>query len=195
MRAGKAVLSSLLKSGSSEGLEGTLGCSIALQATGSELSQAQIDWHIDLLNRRSGNSHESHPFSILHHLMKVYQHPDLMPPSQAPTGEQAIRNCPKLESVVRCLEEIRRKSEKALIFTRSIDMQQLLALTLEHVFGFRIHIVNGATGKDVRRGINNSRRAITFPMLCRCSNPGGSSVLLSPSSSSNSSPTKFQPST
>ena len=39
-------------------------------------------------------------------------------------------------------------------------MQQLLALTLEHVFKFPVHIVNGATGKDVRRGVNNSRRSI-----------------------------------
>lgn len=126
----------------------------------SELSQAQVNWHLDLLNRRSANARESHPFSILHNLMRVYQHPNLMPPFDPPSAEEAIRSCPKLASVVKCLQDIRHNSEKALIFTRSIDMQQLLALTLEHVFGFRIHIVNGATGNDVRHGVNNSRRAI-----------------------------------
>jgi SNF2 domain-containing protein/helicase-like protein/restriction endonuclease len=126
----------------------------------SELSQAQVNWHIDLLNRRSENAQDSHPFSILHSLMVVYQHPLLMPRFEPSTPDEAIRTCPKLASVIQCLREIRQKSEKALIFTRSIDMQQLLALTIEHVFGFRVHIVNGATGRDERRGINNTRRSI-----------------------------------
>jgi hypothetical protein len=126
----------------------------------SDLSQVQVDWHIDLLNRRSGSTPESHPFSILHNLIRVSQHPALVPRFEPTAAEDAIRSCPKLESVIECLKEIQRRSEKALIFTRSIDMQQLLALTLEHVFRFPIHIVNGASGKDARRGIGSSRRSI-----------------------------------
>jgi hypothetical protein len=126
----------------------------------SKLSQAQVDWHIDLLDRRSGSKPESHPFSILHSLMKVSQHPALVPRFEPTTPAEAIRSCPKLESVIQCLQEIRLKREKALIFARSINMQQLLALTLEHVFKIPVHIVNGATGKDVRLGVGNSRRAI-----------------------------------
>jgi len=126
----------------------------------SELSKPQIDWHIDLLNKRSGNTPDSHPFSILHHLMRLSQHPSLVPRFEPVTAGDAIHSCPKLQSVIECLTEIKRRSEKVLIFTRSIDMQQLLALTLEHVFGFQIHIVNGATGKDTRQGIGKSRRGI-----------------------------------
>jgi len=100
-----------------------------------------------------------------------------MPPSGTPTPEQTIRNCPKLASVVQCLEEIRLNAEKALIFTRSIDMQQLLALTLEYVFGFRIHIVNGATSKDMRQGVSNSRRAIVDAFR---SSSGFNILILSP---------------
>ncbi len=62
--------------------------------------------------------------------------------------------------MIDCLKKIWSASEKALIFTRSIDMQQLLALTLEHVFRFPVHIVNGASSKDGRRGIGSSRRSI-----------------------------------
>jgi len=127
----------------------------------SPLSSAQIDWHVNIMDRRSDNSRNSHPFSLLHDLMKVYQHPLLMPSFEPPsTAEEALQSCPKLHSVMDCLKEIRCKSEKALIFTRSINMQQLLALTLERVFGFKVYIVNGATGKDVRQGINNSRKSI-----------------------------------
>lgn len=143
----------------------------------SPLSDSQINWHIDLLKRRSANTEESHPFSILHHLMRLSQHPALVPRFEAPTAEQALRTCPKLQSVIECLKEIRAKSEKALIFTRSIDMQQLLALTLEHVFGFQVHIVNGATGKDGRQGIGKSRRAIVDAFR---KSPGFNVLILSP---------------
>ena len=90
--------------------------------------------------------------------MRLSQHPALVPRFEPTTAEDAIRSCPKLQSVIECLKEIERKNEKALIFTRSIDMQQLLALSLEHTFGFQVHIVNGATGKDGRQGIGKSRR-------------------------------------
>ena len=143
----------------------------------SVLSKPQIDWHIDLLNRRSGNTSESHPFSILHHLMRLSQHPALVPRFEPTTAEEAIRSCPKLQSVLECLKIIRPKSEKALIFTRSIDMQQLLALTLEHVFGFQVHIVNGATGKDGRQGIGKSRRGIVDSFR---NSPGFNVLILSP---------------
>jgi hypothetical protein len=126
----------------------------------SDLSQVQVDWHIDLLNRRSGSTPESHPFSILHNLIRVSQHPALVPRFEPTTAEDAIRSCPKLESVIECLKKIESASEKALIFTRSIDMQQLLALTLEYAFRLPVHIVNGASSKDGRRGIGSSRRSI-----------------------------------
>jgi hypothetical protein len=143
----------------------------------SVLSKAQIDWHIDLLSRRSGNTPESHPFSILHHLMRLSQHPALVPRFEPTTAEEAIRSCPKLQSVIECLKAIRSKSEKALIFTRSIDMQQLLALTLEHVCGFQVHIVNGATGKDGRQGIGKTRRGIVDSFR---DSPGFNVLILSP---------------
>jgi hypothetical protein len=143
----------------------------------SELSKPQVDWHIDLLNRRSGNTPESHPFSILHHLMRLSQHPALVPRFEPTTAEEAIRSSPKLQGVMECLKEIKKRSEKALIFTRSIDMQQLLALTLQHVFGFPVHIVNGATGKDGRQGIGKSRRGIVDAFR---KSPGFNVLILSP---------------
>lgn len=125
----------------------------------STLSVPQLNWHVDLLNRRLKDGPESHPFSILHNLMRVSQHHALVPRFEPVSPEDAIRTCPKLQSVIQCLKDIRRKAEKVLIFTRSLDMQQLLALTLEHEFGFPIHIINGATNKNTQR-VGNSRRMI-----------------------------------
>ena len=56
-------------------------------------------------------------------------------------------------------------------------MQQLLALTLEHVFGFQVHIVNGATGKDGRQGIGKSRHGIVDSFR---NSPGFNVLILSP---------------
>jgi hypothetical protein len=109
--------------------------------------------------------------------MRLSQHPALVPRFEPITAEEAIRSCPKLQSVIACLQQIKGKSEKALIFTRSIDMQQLLALTLEHVFGFQVHIVNGATGRDGRQGIGKSRRTIVDSFR---RSPGFNVLILSP---------------
>jgi hypothetical protein len=59
-----------------------------------------------------------------------------------------------------CLHAIKSMGEKALVFTRSIDMQQLLALCIEQEFRKHIDIVNGTTAKDGRIGIGKTRRQI-----------------------------------
>ena len=109
--------------------------------------------------------------------MRLSQHPALVPRFEPTTAQEAIRSCPKLQSVIECLKNIKNESEKVLIFTRSINMQQLLALTLEHVFGFQVHIVNGATGKDGRQGISKSRRGIVDGFR---KSPGFDVLILSP---------------
>ena len=112
-----------------------------------ELSIEQARWHADLLHRRGQQGPESHPFSILHGLMRVTQHHRLMPKLQVVDPAQAIAECPKLKATVNCLRQIRMRDEKVLIFTRSIDMQQLLALCMEQEFRIQVEIVNGATVK------------------------------------------------
>jgi hypothetical protein len=109
--------------------------------------------------------------------MRLSQHPALVPHFEPTTAEEAISTSPKLQSVIECLKEIKSKSEKVLIFTRSINMQQLLALTLEHVFGFQVHIVNGATGKDGRQGVGKTRRGIVDSFR---NSPGFNILILSP---------------
>ena len=68
--------------------------------------------------------------------MKVYQHPALLPEYRPPTVTEALSGCPKLQRLVECLRDVQRDREKALIFTRSVAMQDLLRRVLALYLGF-----------------------------------------------------------
>jgi SNF2 family DNA or RNA helicase len=115
-----------------------------------DLSDKQREWHMDLVNRVKLGGQEGHPLGLIHHLMRVYQHPALVPRYDPISGADAIATCPKLSAVITCLHAIHRKREKALIFTRSLDMQQLLATAIGDEFGIDVDIVNGATNRKAK---------------------------------------------
>lgn len=112
-----------------------------------DLSDSQRNWHLDLVNRVRLGGDDNHPFGLIHYLMRVYQHPALVPKYAPLSPREAIESCPKLSAVIQCLHEIKRKHEKALVFTRSLDMQQLLASVIGAEFHLTVDIVNGATNK------------------------------------------------
>jgi hypothetical protein len=109
------------------------------------LSPEQREWHLDLIGRARTGGEGNHPLRILQDLMRLYQHPALFPRYEPVAVEEQIKLCPKLAAVLECLHSIRVKDEKALIFTRSLDMQQLLARVIGAEFGFNVDIINGAT--------------------------------------------------
>jgi hypothetical protein len=112
-----------------------------------DLTPHQRDTHVDFVNQaRDG----SHAFAILSQLMKLYEHPDLLPTYRGITESQvdeALERSPKLERVVRILDNVRRSKEKILIFTRSLNMQQLLATVISAKFGLNVDIVNGVMSR------------------------------------------------
>lgn len=126
-----------------------------------ELMESQRDYHLSLLARAAVGGPANHPFKLVNEFLRVYQHPSLVPSFQLPAPEAAIADCHKLSVLIMKLEEIRRLREKALIFVRTLDMQQILADVLRHRFGLLANIVNGST----KRGASSedqpkSRKAI-----------------------------------
>src|SRR5437016_3537317 len=91
------------------------------------LSNEQRLWHLDLVNRAHVGGDGNHPLALIQQLMRLYQHPGLVPAYEPTSVELAVQGSPKLQSLLKCLEDIRGKGEKVLIFTRTLDMQQLLA--------------------------------------------------------------------
>jgi SNF2 family DNA or RNA helicase len=140
-----------------------------------DLSDRQREWHMDLVNRVKLGGQEGHPLGLIHHLVRVYQHPALVPRYDPISAADAIATCPKLSAVITCLHEIHRKGEKALIFTRSLDMQQLLAGAIGEEFGIDVDIVNGATN---RKGKTASAETTRKGIVRRFRDSEGFNVLI-----------------
>jgi SNF2 family DNA or RNA helicase len=110
-----------------------------------DLMASQRDYHFSLLARAAIGGAANHPFKLINEFLRVYQHPSLVPNFRLPDPQTAVADCHKLKVMVMKLEEIKRLREKALIFVRTLDMQQILAEVLKHRFGLSVNIVNGST--------------------------------------------------
>jgi hypothetical protein len=110
--------------------------------------------------------------------MSLTQHPALIPRYEPLEAAEALAQCPKLQTMIDCLRDIKVKREKALIFTRTLDMQQLLAQVIDAEFGLHVDIINGATSRrgDTRSG-NQTRRARVQRFR---EHPGFNVIVLSP---------------
>lgn len=122
-----------------------------------ELMPSQRDYHLSLLTRAAIGGEANHPFKLINEFLRVYQHPSLVPKFQLPDPETAVNECHKLNVLVMKLEEIKSLREKALIFVRTLDMQQILADVLKHRFGLSVNIVNGST----KQGASSSEQPKT----------------------------------
>jgi len=93
--------------------------------------------------------------------MKVYQHPGLAPRYEPLDAVDAIQQCPKLAEVLNCLRNVRKHGEKALIFTRSLNMQDILKNALRAEFDLDVDIINGSTSRHGDTGsARQTRRTI-----------------------------------
>jgi SNF2 family DNA or RNA helicase len=143
-----------------------------------ELSQKQREWHLDVVKRAGTGGEGNHPLSLIQQLMKVYQHPGLLPRYEPLGSAEALQQCPKLTEVVRCLHHIQDRGEKALIFTRSLNMQQILATVCSEEFGLKVEIINGATA---RHGDTGSSRQTRRSIVSRFrASTGFNVIILSP---------------
>lgn len=143
-----------------------------------DLSPEQRQWHIDLLRKVRAGGEGSHPLGIIHHLLRLYQHPALVPKYEPVPVAAALASCPKLAAVIECVRQVRARGEKALIFTRSLDMQQLLSRVLAEEFGLEADIINGAAPRGDKGGRGKRSRS---EMVRRFrSIPGFNAIILSP---------------
>jgi len=142
------------------------------------LSEDQRRWHLELLRRAREAGDGSHPLLLLQQLMRVSQHPKVFPRYEPVQPDEALSLCPKLAQLVQTLQKIRVKKEKALIFTRSLDMQQLLAEVLQAKLDVRAEIINGATS---RFGGDKAGQQTRHAILDRFrESPGFDLLILSP---------------
>ncbi|MBL8213545.1 MAG: restriction endonuclease [Bryobacterales bacterium] len=84
--------------------------------------------------------------------------------------------------MIKQLHEIRRRGEKALVFARLTDMQQLLAAVLQEEFGLCVRIVNGTTPRDRNNTGTTARARETRSKMLEefRTKPGFHVIILSP---------------
>ena len=132
-----------------------------------DLTLDQREKHMDFINQvRKGE----HPLAVLPQLMKLYQHPDLLPEYRGVREsevEGALEKSPKLRKVVDILRNVRLRREKALLFTRSLNMQQLLSTTIAAKFGIHVDIINGAMPRGGGSGSGARTREEGIGRFCK----------------------------
>ncbi len=127
------------------------------------LSPQQRELHVEYITRAREGGEGNHPFTLIQGLMNLYQHPSLIPryePFERGGFNTVMEGCPKLSKLIDILGEIKGKGEKALIFTRSRDMQQLLATSIFESFRQRVDIINGAANRHETTTSSNTRKAM-----------------------------------
>ncbi len=145
------------------------------------LSPEQRRRHIEYIETVRGSNKKGIHLSVIHRLMELYQHPAIHPvytPYEVGELQKMKDDCPKLGVLLDIIQEVKRLGEKALIFTRSLDMQQLLAAAIREAFGQRVDIVNGAakTGSETLTS-SSTRKSMIHRFQ---SDPAVNFIVLSP---------------
>jgi SNF2 family DNA or RNA helicase len=65
--------------------------------------------------------------------------------------KELISASPKIQKLVDILARVQKRNEKALVFARLIDTQNILRAVLEHEFDIKVEIVNGKGGSSIDR--------------------------------------------
>lgn len=113
-----------------------------------EMSAAERVQHQELLGALVEQRRAGRHLAVLHRLTDLYQHPSLLRgDSGSATAETLLSESGKLRAVADRLREIRRAGEKAIIFARRHEMQQILSRVIEHEFKISVPIINGVTSK------------------------------------------------
>lgn len=119
----------------------------------------------------------SHHFEVIHQLAKFYQHPALLQDNwQHYTTDKMLEMSTKFNWLYQCLLKIQEKGQKALIFTRSVNMQQLIRQMLIEKFGISLAPINGESKSTARTG--KSERHKTLDAFKET--PGFCALILSP---------------
>ena len=116
-----------------------------------DLSARQRELYLSVVAEAKANRKQKGAIlKALQALSLICQHPFLASKEDLLTGQDdPIGVCPKLAEVIKILHQVKASGEKALIFARSLQMQEILARAIGKEFNLRVDILNGATRASV----------------------------------------------
>ena len=113
----------------------------------------------------------------LHQLAALSQHPFILKREMGRMDASELLGASnKLKLLIETLKGIQARGEKALVFVRTLRMQDIIKLVVDREFGMSTKIVNGSTATD-HRYVENTRRGIVSKFSAQ---PGFNVVILSP---------------
>lgn len=100
--------------------------------------------HSEVMQEFRAKTTERSHFACIQRLLKIYQHIALDSADYLDKdASEYLQRSYKLTDCINLLREIKRRREKVLLFTRTIDMQIILKQVIEQEFG-PVEIINGA---------------------------------------------------
>jgi hypothetical protein len=120
-----------------------------------QMSEFEMAMHSQLVKMLPEHRRKGTHLIVLHRLVQLYQHPHLLKEDQGFLDPVALLNeSTKLQVVVQILSQVKERREKAIIFSRFVNMQQILAAVLSHVFELNVQIINGSPSQQA--GVKSS---------------------------------------
>ena len=117
--------------------------------------------HLDIVQQFKESGSDVHHFTLIDSLKKLYLHPRLLQrPQPIDDINSLVGESPKLEALIKTLEDIRSKKEKVLIFTEYVELQTMLAEVLGGYFGLKIEIISGSSTVERARVSERRQQAI-----------------------------------
>lgn len=128
------------------------------------MTKEQEDLHIEIVSSVKDElfkHKKGRHLTAIQSLAKMYEHIDLYKPFADIDPKHYLERSPKLELIRDELRKIKSKKEKALVFTRSIKMQQILKKVFDKEFNLETDIINGSIStKTTQRGENTRTQYI-----------------------------------
>lgn len=116
---------------------------------------SSIQMHLSQSMMSSVKSGHANVLNVLMHLRQLYAHPGVFEPVKNNLKPDAA---PKLQEVIKLLNNIKKKNEKVLIFTEFRKVQSLLKQEISKKYGITVPIIDGSTQQrpEVVRQFNST---------------------------------------
>jgi len=110
------------------------------------------------------NAEIKNPLPTIQKLLQVSSHSELISNAIPPT-KMIVDSSEKIKLTIKILNEIKKKDEKALIFTKYKKMQVMLQMVIASVFGFTPNVINGAAKGNRQMTVNEFNNKNGFNVL------------------------------
>jgi len=131
----------------------------------SSLSEYQEQLYIDIINKIKHGDSKRFILPYLQKLIQICSHPKISEGNLNVETKILINESNKLKDTLQLLNDIKKKGEKAVIFTRYRNMQQILRKVIFDEFGMWCNIINGEISNNRLKLISDFEEKEGFNVL------------------------------